>query len=124
MTIAIIDRSEPAALRLGSMVSSIKGVKNIIQIIDMEQILDTLSRVHVQIIIYDVSINGNGWILRLQEIKESLPETFIIALASSSVAQYRSKCREIGIKYCLDKNSEYTRIPKIVSNKIKESNKA
>jgi DNA-binding NarL/FixJ family response regulator len=119
MTIVIIDRSEPAALRLGSIVSGIKGVRNIIQILDKKHIIETLGKVKPQVILFDVSSNGNEGLLKIQKIREYFPETVIIALASSFVTQYRKKCREIGIEYCLNKISEYDKIPKIISDILK-----
>jgi DNA-binding NarL/FixJ family response regulator len=119
MTIAIIDRSEPAALRLGSLVSGIKGVSDIIQIIDKEHIMETLNKVMPQVVLIDVCLNGNEGLINIQKIRESFPETVIIALASSYVTQYRKKCKEIGIEYCLNKISEFEKIPKIISDIIK-----
>lgn len=114
MTIAIIDKSELATLRLGSLVSGIKGIKNIVQIIDREQILETISKVLPNVVIYDVNINGCDNFMNMRKIRESYPETVIIALTSYSTEQYRRKCNEIGIQYCLDKINEFDRIPKII----------
>ncbi len=119
MTIAIIDKSEMTTLRLGSLVSGIKGIKNIIHIIDMQQIFITLGKVIPQVIIYDLNMNGRGNLSNLQKIRESFPKTMIIALTSFSPEQYRRKCDEIGIQHCLDKINEFERIPEIISGIIR-----
>ncbi len=119
MTIAIIDKSELATLRLGSLVSGIKGIKNIVQIIDREQILETISKVLPNVVIYDLNINGCDNFMNIRKIRESYPETVIIALTSYSTEQYQKKCNEIGIHYCLNKINEFEKIPDIISGIIR-----
>lgn len=115
MDIAIVDKSELSSLRLGSIVSGIKGVNSIIQILDPVTILETLEKTRPAVIIYDLNSNGREGLLKLQEIRELLPNTTIIALTSFSLEQYFRKCKEMGIIHCLDKINEFERIPEIIS---------
>ena len=115
MTIAIIDRSEPAGLRIGSQVSGIKGVRSIIQIIDKEKILETLEKVQPQVVIFDLNGNNGKHFSNLQEIRASVPKAMIIALTSFSLESYCRKCNEIGVKHCLDKVHEFDRIPELIT---------
>jgi DNA-binding NarL/FixJ family response regulator len=119
MDIAIIDKSEMTTLRLGSLISGIKGIKNIIQIIDTREIFVTLGKVMPQVIIYDMNMNGRENLSNLKKIQESFPKTVIIALTSYSTEQYQKKCNEIGIHYCLDKINEFEKIPDIISGIIR-----
>jgi DNA-binding NarL/FixJ family response regulator len=113
MTIAILDKSEQASLRLGSLISELKCVQNVIQVIDRGQIHEILGKIRPHIVIYD--LNGNGSFLTLQKIRKAFPETLIIALTSIHKEQYREKCRDLGILHCLDKVNEFNRIPGIIS---------
>jgi DNA-binding NarL/FixJ family response regulator len=115
MDIAIIDKSELSTLRIGSIVSGVKGLKSIHQIMDPGSILDSLGKIKPEVIIYDLSINGSENFSNLKKIKEILPDSVIITLTSFSLEHYREKCSEIGIRYCLDKNNEFDRIPGIIS---------
>jgi DNA-binding NarL/FixJ family response regulator len=116
MNIAIIDKSELATLRIGSVVSRVKGIKSIHQIIDSGSIIEALGKIKPEVIIYDLNFNGSENLSNLEKIKEILPDSVIITLASFSLEQYRKKCSEIGIRYCLDKNNEFDRIPGIISD--------
>ncbi len=118
MNIVIIDKSEPASLRLGSLVAEIKGLDNIIQVIDTEQILNTLEKVVPRVVIYDINMNGDRNLSMLRKIREAFPETLIIALTSVNPDLYRRQCNKIGVRYCLDKENDFDKIIKIVSKNI------
>ena len=119
MNIAIIDKSELSSMRISSILSKVKGVKNIVQILDIMSILPTLEKMTPDAIIFDININGSDPLKLLKEIKKLLPDVLIITLTSFSVEQYRKKCREMGIENCLDKTSEFEQIPKIISDFLK-----
>jgi DNA-binding NarL/FixJ family response regulator len=119
MNIAIIDKSELSSMRISSILSKVKGVKNIVQILDIMSILPTLEKMMPDAIIFDININGSDPFKLLKEIGKLLPDVLIITLTSFSVEQYRKKCREMGIENCLDKTSEFEQIPKIISNFLK-----
>jgi DNA-binding NarL/FixJ family response regulator len=124
MNITIIDRSELTSMRLASLLSNVKGIKNIIQVIDKAKIMDMLNKVNPDVIIFDININGSDSMKLLKEIKKYYPGVLIIILTSFSIEQYRKKCREMSIESCLDKTSEFDQIPKIISNffKLKSNN--
>ena len=117
MNIAIIDKSELSTLRIVSIVSRVKGIKSIHQIIDSGSILESLGKIKPEVIIYDLNFNGSENFSNLKKIKEILPDSVIITLTSFSLEQYCKKCSGIGIQYCLDKNNEFDRIPEIISGK-------
>jgi DNA-binding NarL/FixJ family response regulator len=119
MNIAIIDKSELSSMRISSILSKVKGVKNIVQILDIMSILPTLEKMMPDAIIFDININGSDPFKLLKEIGILLPDVLIITLTSFSVEQYRKKCREVGIENCLDKTSEFEQIPKIISDFLK-----
>ena len=119
MNIAIIDKSELSSMRISSILSKVKGVKNIVQILDIMSILPTLEKMMPDAIIFDININGSDPFKLLKEIGKLLPDVLIITLTSFSVEQYRKKCREIGVVNCLDKTSEFEQIPKIISDFLK-----
>jgi DNA-binding NarL/FixJ family response regulator len=119
MNIAIIDKSELSSMRISSILSKVKGVKNIVQILDIMSILPTLEKMMPDAIIFDININGSDPFKLLKEIGKLLPDVLIITLTSFSVELYRKKCREMGIENCLDKTSEFEQIPKIIFNFLK-----
>jgi DNA-binding NarL/FixJ family response regulator len=119
MNIAIIDKSELSSMRISSILSKVKGVKNIVQILDIMSILPTLEKIMPDAIIFDININGSDPFKLLKEIGILLPDALIITLTSFSVELYRKKCREMGIENCLDKTSEFDQIPKIISDFLK-----
>jgi DNA-binding NarL/FixJ family response regulator len=119
MNIAIIDKSELSSMRISSILSKVKGVKNIVQILDFRSILPTLEKMMPDAIIFDININGSDPFKLLKEIGKLLPDVLIITLTSFSVEQYRKKCMEMGIVNCLDKTSEFEQIPKIISDFLK-----
>jgi DNA-binding NarL/FixJ family response regulator len=119
MNIAIIDKSELSSMRISSILSKVKGVKNIVQILDIMSILPTLEKMMPDAIIFDININGSDPFKLLKEIEILLPDVLIITLTSFSIEQYRKKCREMGIENCLDKTSEFEQIPKIISDFLK-----
>ena len=119
MNIAIIDKSELSSMRISSILSKVKGVKNIVQILEKMSILPTLEKMMPDAIIFDININGSDPFKLLKEIGKLLPDALIIALTSFSVEQYRNKCRKMGIENCLDKTSEFEQIPKIISDFLK-----
>ena len=119
MNIAIIDKSELSSMRISSILSKVKGVKNIVQILDIMSILPTLKKMMPDAIIFDININGSDPFKLLKEIGKLLPDVLIITLTSFSVEQYRKKCREMSVVNCLDKTSEFEQIPKIISDFLK-----
>lgn len=119
MDIAIIDKSELSTLRIGSIVSRVKGLKSIHQIMDPGSVLEALEKIKPEVIIYDLNFNGSENFSNLEKIKEILPDSVIITLTSFSLEQYRIRCKKIGIRYCLDKNNDFDRIPMIISEKDK-----
>lgn len=119
MNIAIIDKSELSSMRISSILSRVKGVKNIVQILDIMSVLPTLEKMIPDAIIFDINKNGSDPFKLLKQIGKLLPDVLIITLTSFSVEQYRKKCREMGIKNCLDKTSEFEQIPKIISDFLK-----
>ena len=119
MNIAIIDKSELSSMRISSILSKVKGVTNIVQILDKMSILPTLEKMMPDVIIFDININGSDTFKLLKKIRKLLPDALIITLASFSVEQYRKKCREMGVVNCLDKTSEFEQIPKIISDFLK-----
>ena len=123
MNIVIIDKSELSSMRISSILSKVKGVKNIVQILDTMSIMPTLEKMMPDAIIFDININGSDPFKLLKEIGILLPDVLIITLTSFSVELYRKKCREIGIENCLDKTSEFEQIPKIISDFLKPKNK-
>jgi len=116
MNIAIIDKSELSSMRISSILSKVKGVKNIVQILEKMSILPTLEKMIPDVIIFDININGSDPFKLLKQIGKLLPDVLIITLTSFSIEQYRKKCREMGIENCLDKTSEFELIPKIISD--------
>lgn len=121
MNIVIIDKSELSSMRISSILSKVKGVKNIVQILDKMSAMDTLKKIKPNVILYDMNLNGSDSLRALKEIKNLFSGVLIITLTSFSVNQYREKCREIGIDNCLDKTSEFEKIPNIISNNLKDS---
>jgi len=119
MNIAIIDKSELSSMRISSLLSELKGVKNIVQILDKMSIMESLKKVIPDVIIFDMNMNGSDSFKLLKEIRTLFSDVLIITLTSFSVMQYRKKCREIGIENCLDKTSEFEQIPKIISGIFK-----
>jgi DNA-binding NarL/FixJ family response regulator len=114
MDIVIIDRSEPASLRLGSLVAGIKGIDNIIQVFDKKQIFSTLEKLKPHVIIFDLNMNGRNCISILSKIHGLYPEILIIALTSVNPDQYRRTCKKYGIQYCVDKVNDFDEIQKII----------
>jgi DNA-binding NarL/FixJ family response regulator len=119
MNIAIIDKSELSSMRISSILSKVKDVTNIVQILDKMSILQTLEKMMPDVIIFDINMNGSDSLGLLKEIKKLYPGVMIIILTSFSVEQYRKKCREMGVVNCLDKTSEFEQIPKIISDIFK-----
>jgi len=103
-------------MRISSILSKVKGVKNIVQILEKMSILPTLEKMIPDVIIFDININGSDPFKLLKQIGKLLPDVLIITLTSFSIEQYRKKCREMGIENCLDKTSEFELIPKIISD--------
>ena len=119
MNIAIIDKSELSSMRISSILSKVKGVKNIVHILDKISILETLKKMKPDVIIFDMNMNGSDSLKLLKEIRKLYPGVLIITLTSFSVEQYRKKCREMGIEHCLNKTSEFDQIQEIISDFLK-----
>lgn len=102
-------------MRISNILSKVKDIKNIVQILDKKSVLPILKKVVPNVVIYDINMNGPDSFKILKEIKKLFPGALIITLTSFSVEQYRERCRVIGIENCLDKASDFEQIPKLIT---------
>jgi len=123
MNIIIIDKSGLSSVRLGNIITSIGNVENIVQILDVKNILDIVEKTNPDVIIWDLNINGQVCFELMKKVLKLMPSVCIIALTSYSIEQYRKKCREIGVRHCLDKTTEFENIIDIISSKQGDLNK-
>lgn len=114
MKVFIADGSQLGLSRLLALLNDVKQFTLVGYSADALSAVVSIRTTAPDVVILDLDVRGNG-IQVLKIIKAELPATIFIILTNASGEQYRSRCKELGAEFFLDKSAEFQRIPDIIT---------
>jgi DNA-binding NarL/FixJ family response regulator len=77
-----------------------------------------MSSFHPDIVLLDINLPDINGIELLRYIKKKDPSIIVIMVTNQSGEFYRSRCKELGADFFVDKSTEFERLPEILSSLI------
>ncbi len=118
LQVLIVDDSPQIVSRLQRLLEPHTAVQVSGTATSFTQALEALNELKPHVVILDINLastrpgeNGMGILL---ELAHSHPATQAVMLSNLSSEAYRSKCRDLGAKYFLDKSSEFEKVPEVL----------
>jgi DNA-binding NarL/FixJ family response regulator len=110
MKILIVESSQAVADRLVASISVLPDIAIVGTLPHTRGLIQSIRELRPEVIIMDAHVSGGKGIEALKRIKQESPATIVIVLTNSAISQYRTKCREAGADYFLDKSTEFQHI--------------
>jgi len=120
MKILIVDDSKILRERLTRVIAEIKGMEIVGEAETQSQTLRLIIKLKPDVVILDIRLKTGGGIKVLENIIKRSLKTEIIVCTNYSYTQYRRRCQELGVKYFLEKATEFEKIPRVLRKIMKE----
>ncbi len=112
VNIFIVDDSQLFQERLVSLLAKIESAKIVGQAFDVSTAVEGINATEPDVVFLDIRMpDGNGFEV-LNRIKPAAKK--IIILTNYTFQQYRTKAKEMGVHYFLNKDQDFTKISGIV----------
>ncbi len=115
LTVYIVDDSEAMRKRLAESVADIAGVKIVGQSGDPFEALDSIGKLHPDVVILDIRLPERNGIDVLKDIKKEFPAPIVIMITNYPYRQYRQGCMAAGADYFFSKIDEFEMIRETLS---------
>ena len=120
MKILIVDDSRILRERLTRIISEIKGMEIVGEAETQSQTLKLIVKLKPDVVILDIRLKTGSGIKVLENITKRSIKTEVIVCTNYSYPQYRRRCRELGVKYFLEKATEFEKIPRVLRKIMKQ----
>ena len=114
MKVFIADDSEVVCERLTTMLSELPGI----EIIGQGESIESIRRLHPDVVILDIRMPGGSGIDVLEDIKKINTALVVIVLTNYPYPQYRKKCMALGAEYFFDKATEFEKVTEVLETLI------
>jgi DNA-binding NarL/FixJ family response regulator len=121
MKIFIADDSEVVCERLTTMFSELPGIEIIGQAKNVGESIESIRRLHPDVVILDIRMPGGSGIDVLEDIKKTNTAPVVIVLTNYPYPQYRKKCMALGAEYFFDKATEFEKVTEVLQRLIEDS---
>jgi len=118
MKVFIADDSEVVCERLTTMLSELPGIEIIGQAKDVGESIESIRRLHPDVVILDIRMPGGSGIDVLEDIKKINGAPMVIILTNYPYPQYRKKCMALGAEYFFDKATEFEKVTEVLETLI------
>lgn len=119
MKILVVDDSRILRERLTRVISEIKGTEIIGEVETESQALKLIVKLKPDVVILDIRLKTGSGIKVLENITRRSIKTEVIVCTNYGYPQYRRRCRELGVKYFLEKATEFEKIPRVLRKIMK-----
>lgn len=119
MKILIADDSKILRTRLIRVISKIKEAEIVGEAKTQSQTLRLIVKLRPNVVILDIRLKTGSGIKVLENITKRRIKTEVIVCTNYSYLQYRRRCRELGVKYFLEKATEFEKIPQVLRKIMK-----
>ena len=120
MKILIVDDSKILRTRLTRVISKTKGIEIVGEAKTESQALRSIIKLKPDVVILDIRLKTGSGIKVLENITKRSIKTEVIVCTNYSYPQYRRRCEELGVKYFLEKATEFEKIPRILRKIMKQ----
>jgi len=118
MKVFIADDSEVVCERLTIMLSELPGIEITGQAKDVGESIESIRRLHPDVVILDIRMPGGSGIDVLEDIKKTNDAPVVIVLTNYPYPQYRKKCMALGAEYFFDKATEFEKVTEVLETLI------
>ena len=116
MKVFIADDSEVVCERLTTMLSDLPEIEIIGQAQDVPGSIESIRKLHPDVVILDIRMPGGSGIDVLEDIKKTNAAPVVIVLTNYPYPQYRKKCMALGAEYFFDKATEFEKVTEVIEN--------
>ena len=115
LTVYIVDDSEVMRERIAESVEDIAGIEIVGQNGDPFEALDTIRKLHPDVVILDIRLPERSGIDVLKDIKKEFRAAIVIMITNYPYRQYRQGSMAAGADYFFSKIDEFDRIRETLS---------
>ena len=119
MKILIVDDSKILRERLTRVIAEIKGMEIVGEAETQLQTLKLIVKLRPDVVILDIRLKTGSGIKVLENIAKRSLKTEVIVCTNYGYPQYRRRCQELGVKYFLEKATEFEKIPRVLRKIMK-----
>lgn len=123
-SVLIVDDSSAIRERLAETLRATDGVTSIAEASTVADAHRAMATQVVDVIVLDIVLPDGSGIDLLQQIRRSSARPHVIMLTNCPSAPYRTRCREQGANFFLDKSTEFESLPVIVARLAREAGAA
>jgi len=120
----IVDDSKAVVERLADLLNEVPGVELVGRASDVPGAIHSILKTNPDAIILDLQMPGGGGLEVLRTIRQSHSSLWVLVCTNYPYPQYREECLAAGANYFLDKSAEFERIPDILLDLVKKTQKA
>jgi DNA-binding NarL/FixJ family response regulator len=115
LTVYIVDDSQVMRDRLTESLADVSGVEIVGQSGDSLEALDSVRKLHPNVVILDIRLPRRSGIEVLKDIKREPSAPIVIMITNYPYRQYRQGCMSAGADYFFSKIDEFERIRETLS---------
>ncbi len=115
MRILLVDDSVQFLDRLKAILVSLEGIEIIGSANDLPEALQTIRTTHPDVVLLDLQLPSGSGMKVLQMVKNEKLDVNVVVLTNYAFPQYRKKCVEAGAYAFLDKSTDFSKVPQVIS---------
>jgi DNA-binding NarL/FixJ family response regulator len=123
LNVLIVDDCITIARKLYELISENKLVHVLGQAKSVKEGLGMVTELNLDVVFLDINLPDGSGMEVLTYLKQIKPEVKVIIFSNSVNGLYKRKFAERGSDYFLDKSSDFTMIPEIISSIITQQKK-
>jgi DNA-binding NarL/FixJ family response regulator len=116
MTVFLVDDSPQVIDFLKEMLAALPGIEVAGHAHDVSTALRSIRTASPDVVLLDLHLPDGSGMEVLKTIKKEMPATIVIVLTNYAFPQYKQKCLEMGAHAFLDKSTDFTKIPRLISD--------
>lgn len=120
MKIISVDDSATISDHIKTVLDTIDGVSFLGHAFEVSEAIELIESQLPDVVLLDIILKEESGIDLLVSIKNNYPSIEVIILSNHSEQFYKSKCKELGASFFLDKSYEFDKLPEILA-KLKKS---
>jgi DNA-binding NarL/FixJ family response regulator len=121
MRVFIVDDSKVVVERLADLLNEVPGVELVGRASDVPGAIHLIPKANPDVIVLDLQMPGGSGLEVLRSIRVSHPSLWVLVCTNYPYPQYREECISAGANYFLDKSAEFEKIPGILRDLIKKT---
>ncbi len=115
MRVFLVDDSSLVIDFLKEMLAALRGIEVAGHAHDVSTALRSIRTGCPDVVLLDLHLPDGSGMEVLKTIKKEMPATVMIVLTNYAFPQYKQKCLELGAHAFLDKSTDFTKIPRLLS---------